>query len=235
MTKRMVMKKEKNVKWAAIAFGLSFLCAFISIVPFLIKGNGILTLSNDFNAQELAFNMFANNAIKKGEIFWNWNIDIGSDFITTFSFYNIGSPFFWITMLFPAKVFPYLMGWVYMLKYAVAGMTAFLYINRFAKNKKYAVVGALLYAFSGFQTMNMVFYHFHDVVALFPLLLLGLEKLMEDNNKVFFIFAVFAGYYLVRPFRPVSGIVILIFPVYSLFPGYGISIRNSYLCVLLIT
>lgn len=51
----------------------------------------------------------------------------------------------------------------------------------------------------------------------------------------FFIFAVFAGYYLVRPFRPVSGIVILIFPVYSLFPGYGISIRNSYLCVLLIT
>ena len=193
VTKRMVMKKEKNIKWAAIAFGLSFLCAFISIVPFLIKGNGILTLSNDFNAQELAFNMFANNAIKKGEIFWNWNIDIGSDFITTFSFYNIGSPFFWITMLFPAKVFPYLMGWVYMLKYAVAGMTAFLYINRFAKNKKYAVVGALLYAFSGFQTMNMVFYHFHDVVALFPLLLLGLEKLMEDNNKVFFIFAVFVN------------------------------------------
>ena len=45
----------------------------------------------------------------------------------------------------------------------------------------------------------------------------------------------YAGYYLVRPFRPVSGIVILIFPVYSLFPGYGISIRNSYLCVLLIT
>ena len=41
--------------------------------------------------------------------------------------------------------------------------------------------------------MNMVFYHFHDVVALFPLLLLGLEKLMEDNNKVFFIFAVFVN------------------------------------------
>lgn len=189
--KRFLVQKEKNIKWAAIAFGLSFLCAFISIVPFLIKGNGILTLSNDFNAQELAFNMFANNAIKKGEIFWNWNIDIGSDFITTFSFYNIGSPFFWITMIFPAKVFPYLMGWIYMLKYAVAGMTAFLYINKFAKNKKYAVVGALLYAFSGFQTMNMVFYHFHDVVALFPLLLLGLEKLMEEDNKSFFVFSVF--------------------------------------------
>lgn len=54
-------------------------------------------------------------------------------------------------------------------------------------------------------------------------------------TQVLIIFAVFAGYYLVRPFRPVSGIVILIFPVYSLFPGYGISIRNSYLCVLLIT
>ena len=69
MKKRMVMEKRNNIKWAAIAFGLSFLCAFISIVPFLIKGNGILTLSNDFNAQELAFNMFANNAIKKEKFF----------------------------------------------------------------------------------------------------------------------------------------------------------------------
>ena len=186
----------ERIKWPLTALFLCFLCAFISFIPFLIKESGLFTLSNDFNAQELAFNMFANEAIKKGEIFWNWNIDIGSDFVTTFSFYNLGSPFFWITLLFPAKLFPYLVGWVYMVKYAVAGLTAYLYLHRFIKEEKFALTAAVLYAFSGFQACNLVFYHFHDVVAFFPLLLIGLEKMIEEKKKGVFAVAVFVNAFL---------------------------------------
>ncbi len=185
-----------RVKWPLTAFFLCFLCAFISMGPFLIKEGGLFTLSNDFNAQELAFNMFANEAVKNGEIFWNWNIDIGSDFVATFSFYNLGSPFFWITLLFPAKLFPYLVGWVYMLKYAVAGLTAYLYLHRFIKEEKFALIAAVLYAFSGFQACNLVFYHFHDVVAFFPILLIGLEKMVLERKKGIFAVAVFFNAFL---------------------------------------
>lgn len=37
-------------------------------------------------------------------------------------------------------------------------------------------------AFSGYQTTNLEFFHFHDVVAIFPLLLWGLEMSMKDRK-----------------------------------------------------
>lgn len=185
-------KIRKN-KFLFVVFGINFAIAFVSFVYFIIQGQGVFTLSDDFNAQEIPFNMLVNQAVKSGEVFWNWNIDIGSDLVETFSFYNLGSPFFWITLLFPAAAFPYLIGWVYMLKYAVAGLFSYVFIHRFVKNKNAALIGSILYAFSGFQCCNLVFYHFHDVVALFPLMLIGLEKLQTEKKKGFFAFAVFAN------------------------------------------
>lgn len=190
---RSFVEKMKKNRFLFIVFGVNFGIALLSFAYFMVKGGGLFTLVDDFNAQEIPFNMLANQAIKSGDVFWNWNIDIGSDFVTTFSFYNLGSPFFWITLLFPASAFPYLMGWVYMLKYAVAGLFAYLFIQRFVENKKAALVGSMLYAFSGFQSCNLVFYHFHDVVALFPLLLIGLEKLQTEKKKGVFAVAVFVN------------------------------------------
>lgn len=65
-----------------------------------------------------------------------------------------------------------------------------IYLRRYTRNYLYAVVGALLYSFSGFQSINLEFYMVHDVVALFPLLLLGTDKLYEENKKEFFIISV---------------------------------------------
>ncbi|MEG0229815.1 MAG: YfhO family protein, partial [Oscillospiraceae bacterium] len=72
----------------------------------------------------------------------------------------------------------------------VAGVTSYAYIQRFVKNKNYAIVGALLYAFSGFQIMNIFFNHFHDVVAFFPLMLIGIEEVVVNNKKGPFLIAV---------------------------------------------
>lgn len=190
---RSFLEKLKKNRFLFVVFGVNFAIAFLSLIFFIVKGGGVLTLTDDFNAQEIPFNMLANTAIKSGDVFWNWNIDIGSDFVETFSFYNLGSPFFWITLLFPASVFPYLTGWVYMLKYAVAGLFSYLYIHRFVKNKNTALIGSMMYAFSGFQCCNLVFYHFHDAVALFPLLLIGLEKLQTEKKKGWFAFGIFVN------------------------------------------
>ncbi len=76
-----------------------------------------------------------------------------------------------------------------MLKYAVAGLTSFAYFRRSASEKS-ALPYGVLYAFSGFSCINVVFYHFHDVIALFPLLMLGLDKRMQEGKKAPFLFAV---------------------------------------------
>ncbi len=159
--------------------------ALLIFAPFIISWGGLFTLGDDFDAQELAFNIFANREIKELDIFFNWSIDLGSDFISSFSFYNLGSPFFWITLLFKPETFPWLVGWILILKYACAGWTSFLWLRRHATDRA-ALLGSVLYAFSGYQAMNMIFYHFHDAVALFPLLMIGFELLVTEKKKGLF-------------------------------------------------
>lgn len=183
----MKSKRKMGIK----AFCINFLIAFLVFIPYIIQGNGTLALCDDFNLQQIPLNMMANKAIKNGEIGWTWNIDIGSSFIGATSFYVTGSPFFYLSLLFPAEWYPKLVGWIFMLKYAVAGLTSYIYLEQFCKEKKYAIIGSVLYAFSGFQATNMLFYHFHDAVAFFPLMMVGLDKLVQENKKGFFAFSVF--------------------------------------------
>lgn len=182
------MKKYGN--WTKNNYIRAFLIGLVisscMIIPFIIKGHGIFTLIDDFNYQQIPFNMMSNSAIKNGDIYWNWYTDLGSNFIGSYSFYTLGSPFFWLSLIFPPSMFPYLIGPLLILKYSVASLTAYMYIQRFVQYKPYALVGAALYAFSGFQVVNLMFNHFHDVTALFPLLLIGLEELVEKKRFILY-------------------------------------------------
>ena len=89
--KGLFKKLDKNIIWAV---GINWTIVLFVFAIFIIPDGGLFTLSNDFDAQELAFNIFANRSIKQGEIFFNWAIDLGSDFTASFSFYNLGSIFF---------------------------------------------------------------------------------------------------------------------------------------------
>ncbi|MET1250233.1 YfhO family protein [Sporolactobacillus sp. STCC-11] len=171
-------------------FLLCLITSGIMFVPSIIANKGLFTLVGDFNYQQIPFNMLSNEAIKSGDWFWNWSTDLGSNFIASYSFYTLGSPFFWLSLLFPASLFPYVIGPMFLLKYCVAGMTAYGYIRRYVTDSRYAMIGALLYAFSGFSTVNLMFNHFHDVVAFFPLLLAGFDRLVIDRRKGWFAAAV---------------------------------------------
>ena len=194
-----------------ICAGLCFVTALISLGFYMLQDGGAFTLREDFDFQQLPFTMALHNQIARGGLAgWCWNLDLGASAIQGFGFYELGSPFFWLSMLFPSAAFPYVVGWIYILKYTVAGITAHLYIRRFVKSPGAATIGALLYAFSGFQTTNLLFYHFHDVVALFPLLLIGLERLMENRRDWHcFVLAVFVNA-LVNYFFFVQSTVFLI-------------------------
>lgn len=165
------------------AFLINSIIGICIIAPFVIKGNGYFTLSNDFNAQEISFNIFMNQAVKSGELLWNTGIDIGSNFIESFGFYNLGSPFVWLSLLFPASAIPKVIPWMFVLKFAVAGTASALYFKRHSRNELAIMLGSILYAFSGYQCSSMLFYHFQDMVALFPFLMIGLEKLVEEQKK----------------------------------------------------
>lgn len=163
--------------------GICLLISFLTFIYFIMKGEGVFVTAADFDLQNIPFTTAMHRAVAEGGLnSFSWNLDLGSSTIQGYAFYNLGSPFFWLSMLFPAEAYPFVVGWMYMLKYTVAGCMAFFYFKRFVRNPKLAIVGGVLYAFSGFSATNLM-YHFHDAIAFFPLMLIGLERYMEDKRK----------------------------------------------------
>ncbi len=164
------------------AFVVNLLIALIVIAPVMIHDGGYFSMYYDFAAEQIPYGMLMNQAIKSGDFLWNWGIDLGGNLIEAFGFYGIGSPFLWLSLLFPAKAFPKLIGWILILKFAVAGGTSAQYLKRHIFSRDAVIFASVLYAFSGFQLTSILFYIFQDVVALFPLMLIGLEELTEDGK-----------------------------------------------------
>ncbi len=173
---------EKSWYVPVIVFASSFLMYVLAVLPIFIKRGLPFFYYGDYNVQQVPFYIVAHRAVRSGEFFWNWNIDLGGTMAGDFSFYLWGSPFFWVTTLFPEGAIPYLMPFLMALKYAFSGMCAYLYIRRYVRKYTYAMVGGYLYAFSGFNACNIVFNHFTDSVAFFPLYLLTFEELMAVDD-----------------------------------------------------
>lgn len=74
------------------------------------------------------------------------------------------------------------------LKFAAAGGGAYLYLRRYVQNQNYAVLGAVLYAFSGWGLYNIFFNHFIDVLALFPWMLWALDETIYNGRHGLFAF-----------------------------------------------
>lgn len=162
---------------------LSLMAALAMFLPYLLLDGGRFTLMSDFNHQQIPFNRHSAWAIWNGASTWDWYTDLGVNFIGAFSFYTLGSPFFWMGALFPESAFPYLIGWLFILKYVAAALVSFLWLKRHVRNLDYAILGSLLYAFSGFSHINLMYYHFHEVIVFFPLLLWGMDQLLQDERR----------------------------------------------------
>lgn len=149
------------------AFFLGFICIFLAILPIMVSEKGYFIFYGDYNAQQIPFYRLAYDAARSGQLGWNWFTDLGSDFMTSYSFYLFGSPFFRLATLLPEKLVTCSMPVLLAVKHGVASLTAYAYIRRFVRSKEAALAGGLLYAYSGFQLFNIFFNHFQDVTALF--------------------------------------------------------------------
>ena len=180
-------------------FVASFAIFAVIVLPLVIYNKGYFLYYGDFNSQQLMFYQHCHDFVRENGFGWDWGTDLGSDIIGAYAFYLMGSPFFWLTTLFPSGAVLYLIPWLLCLKTAVAALTSYAYIRRFVKTPNAAAIGAMLYAFSGAQIYNVFFNHFHDVTAFFPLLLLAFEMRVQDNRRGVFALAVallaFINYY----------------------------------------
>ena len=170
-------------------FLLSFVMYMVAVLPIFIDRGLPFFYYGDYNVQQIPFYTVAHRAVRNGDLFYLWNVDFGNSLIGSFSFYLLGSPFFWLTVPFPESFIPYMMPFLMALKYSVGAATAYTFIRRKVIRDDSAMIGAFLYAFSGFNACNIVFNHFTDIVCFFPLYLLTFDRLMEiDHHKDLWLF-----------------------------------------------
>ena len=158
-----------------------------AVLPFLIYHGGYFFYYGDYNVQQVPFLILLHRSVREGRLFWNPYIDLGSSTGGAFAFYLFGSPFFWLSLPFPERSLPYVMPFLMALKYGTAATTSYAYIRTLTRTDRGALLGALLYSFSGFQACNIVFQHFHDATAFFPLYLLCFDRFVQKKDRAGFI------------------------------------------------
>lgn len=167
----------------AHAFLLGALLAMIALAPAILPYGGRFVTRGDYIEQQLPFILETRRILRAGISGYSFNTFLGAPSVGSYAFYTLGSPFVWPLALLPKALVPFGVSLMAVLKHAVAALTSFCYFNRMVKDRRLSLLGSVLYTFSAFTIVNTQFYHFTEVIAVFPLILLGLEIAMSDKPR----------------------------------------------------
>ena len=93
---KLTLKPQKSK--ALSTFLIALLMAAALFVPYMLTDKGYFLFFGDFNVQQIPFYQHCHELIRSGSIGWDFTTDLGSNFIGSYSFYLLGSPFFWLTL-----------------------------------------------------------------------------------------------------------------------------------------
>ena len=189
---------EKKWIWGAFAFAIPFfvsicICAGAGIYPF---GNNCI-LHVDMYHQYCPFFMeFQEKLTNGGSLLYSWNLGLGSDFVALYAYY-LASPLNWLLILCPQGLVIEFMTFITWIKIALAGLFFFIYLKEhfqlIGKDGKYhlitvmpALVFSTAYAFSGYVATYSWNIMWMDAIALAPLIILGLERLVKKNKPMLY-------------------------------------------------
>ena len=206
--------KKKNYAWHISAFLIPFavsvlLCAGQGVYPF---GDRCILHVDMYHQYCPFFTEFMNKLKSGGSLQYSWNLGLGSDFVALYAYY-LASPLNFLLILWPKNYvieFMTLLTWI---KLGLCGLNFFLFLrghfaidtDRWEKGYRIrvlypALIFSLAYAFSGYITAYSWNIMWLDGVMLAPLVILGLEKLMDGKNAALYYvslsLAIFSNYYI---------------------------------------
>lgn len=182
------MKKKKVIHYI-IAFILPVLLLFIiamlsNHVPF---GEYLFNYSDAYSMYP-AILTHSIRTILDGNFFYNIYSALGSDFYNLRTLY-MNSPFHLLFFLFKKENIFVFYTILLFLKVGLSSYTMCIYLNHISKDKYTwkQILFSLTYALSSFGVACSVHIMWTDSVILLPLIILGLDKLIEENKSGFYI------------------------------------------------
>lgn len=179
-------KRSYSFLWAAFLLPLSLMFLIhigMEVWPF--GENSVLVL--DLNGQYVYyFEEFARIIKGDANLLYSWTRTLGGEFLGIFAYY-LCSPFTLIAALLPAKWMTESLLVIILSKVGMCGLTMSLYLTHSRKTKPFAAVlfGTMyaLCAYGVIQSMNTMWI---DAMYLFPIVILGVERLIRDGKPVLY-------------------------------------------------
>ncbi|KRL95492.1 glycosyltransferase [Levilactobacillus hammesii DSM 16381] len=130
---------------------------------------------------------------------WSWNLGLGADKMTTFSYYVLGDPFSYLIWFFPKHSIELGYNLLILLRLYVSGLAFMLFARQRHFKPGSQMLGTLTYTFTGYSLYVSIRHPFFLLpMILFPLLAYGIDHIYQ--GKTWVPLAIFTGLALVSNF-----------------------------------
>ncbi|MEQ2535069.1 YfhO family protein [Lachnospira hominis (ex Hitch et al. 2024)] len=129
----------------------------------------------------------------KASLWFDWYTGFGTNVSMSISAFSMLSPFNLLLYLFPRTLILESISILTLVKMIFMAVAMYAYINKKYNSLSYnmKVVFSLMYTFCGYTVLySSCFTPWMDIVALFPLLMLAYENMMQTGKKLFYIIMV---------------------------------------------
>ena len=171
------------------------------VTPF---GHNTITIIDSLHQYVPFYAEYMDKLKHEGSLFYTWNLALGSNFMSLSSYY-LSSPFNYLLLLFKKEHIVMGACLIIALKIALSGTTMAYYLAHRDRRKNsdksfYIIALAMCYALSNYVVGYNWCTMWMDVIMIFPLIMLGFERLMRDKNPKLYTltlcYALYCNYYI---------------------------------------
>lgn len=183
-----------NKKWlrASDAYLMSFLLPVIIMLVIFVS-RGIFPFGEEsflrtdmYHQYAPFFSEFQYKLRHGGSLLYSWNVGLGVNFAALYAYY-LASPLNFLLLLVPKAFVLEFMSYMIVLKIGLSGLTASIYFRKhFGKRSFSSGIFGILYAMSGYLSAYSWNIMWLDCILLFPLILLGMEKLLRGESPLLY-------------------------------------------------
>lgn len=132
------------------------------------------------------FAEFQDKLTHGGSLLYSWNIGMGVNFAALYAYY-LASPLNWLLILCPKELVIEFMTYSIVLKIGLSGLTMAYYLRRHNGTCDFGIAFfGIFYALSGYMAAYSWNIMWLDCILLFPLIVLGLERLVKDGKGMLY-------------------------------------------------
>lgn len=175
-----MQSSKRNYGWYTLIFlglvGITYGIFLLTGKSFIWEGDG---LAQHFPVMEKFYTWLHQGRLAG----WSWDLGLGADKLTTFSYYVLGDPFSYLIGLFPRHLIETGYNVLILLRLYVSGLAFLLFARQRGGKSSSQLLGTLSYTFMGYALYVSIRHPFFLLpMILFPLLAYGIDHIYRQKS-----------------------------------------------------